>query len=96
MAAGWLDEVRHLLAAGLGRNATAMQAAGYRELVAHLRGELTLPEAVARIKTHTRQLARRQLTWFRREPGLRWLVLRPDETAAETAEQIRKEIETTV
>jgi len=95
LAAGWLDEVRQLLAAGLEQNPTALQAAGYRELVAHLRGALSLPAAVAQIKTRTRQLARRQLTWFRREPGLRWLTLRPDEDPAATAERIRKEITTT-
>ncbi len=94
MAAGWLDEVRRLMAMGLEQNPTAMQAAGYRELVAHLHGELTLPAAVAQIKTRTRQLARRQLTWFRHEPGLRWLTLRRDEPAAETAERIQKELNT--
>jgi len=88
MAAGWLDEVRRLLAAGLEQNPTAMQAAGYRELVAHLRGELTLPEAVARIKTRTRQLARRQLTWFRQEPGLTWLAVAAAEPPDRTAERI--------
>jgi tRNA dimethylallyltransferase len=93
LAAGWLDEVRQLMAAGLERNATAMQAAGYRELVAHLHGTLSLPEAVAQIKTRTRQLARRQLTWFRREPGLRWLTLTAAELPAQTADRMMKEIQ---
>jgi tRNA dimethylallyltransferase len=72
IAAGWVEEVRRLLTRGLDKNPTAMQAAGYRELVAHVRGELSLDEAVALIKTRTRQLAKRQLTWFRREPQLDW------------------------
>jgi tRNA dimethylallyltransferase len=83
MAAGWLDEVRRLPLAG-----TALQAVGYRELAAHVRGELTLPAAVALIKTRTRQLAKRQMTWFRREPGLLWLAVKPNETAATTAARI--------
>ncbi len=88
MAAGWLEEVRALLARGLAQNATAMQAAGYRELAAHLAGTLSLPEAVALIKTRTRQLAKRQLTWFRREPNLSWLEIPRDELPGQTARRV--------
>ena len=88
IAAGWVDEVRALMARGLEQNAMAMQAAGYRELVSHLRGELSLAEAVRQIKTRTRQLARRQLTWFRREPDVAWIEITRDETAAETARRV--------
>lgn len=94
IAAGWVEEVRGLLARGLEKNPTALQAAGYRELVAHLRGELTLAEAVVRIKTRTRQLARRQLTWFRREPDLVWVGVKPNETAPQTAARLREMIPT--
>jgi tRNA dimethylallyltransferase len=80
MADGWLDEVRSLLRRGLPPKATAMQAAGYRELAAHVRGEMTLPEAVALTKTRTRQLAKRQMTWFRREPQLISVPVEPQET----------------
>ncbi len=81
MAAGWLAEVRRLgPVAG-----TARQAAGYRELAAHLRGELTLSDAVALIKARTRQLAKRQMTWFRREPGLIWVDVKRDESAGDVA-----------
>lgn len=86
--AGWLDEVRQLMGQGLEQNKTAMQAAGYRELVAHIRGQLSLSDAITQIKTRTRQLARRQMTWFRREPGLQWLDVRPDESPTETARRI--------
>lgn len=92
IAAGWVDEVKHLLKSGLEKNATAMQAAGYRELAAHLRGELSLDEAVARIKTRTRQLARRQLTWFRREPDLIWITVERDESPQTTAQRIRQSV----
>jgi len=90
IAAKWVDEVRALMARGLEQNAMAMQAAGYRELVAHLRGELSREEAVKLIKTRTRQLARRQLTWFRREPDVTWIEISRDETAVDTARRVLK------
>jgi len=93
LTAGWLDEVRQLMAPAWSRTPRRCQAAGYRELVAHLRGELTLPEAVAQIKTRTRQLARRQLTWFRQEPGLSWLTVAADELPGQTADRIMQEIQ---
>jgi tRNA dimethylallyltransferase len=93
IAAGWVNEVRELMKHGLEQNATAMQAVGYRELVAHLAGKLTLPAAVALIKTRTRQLARRQLTWFRREPELVWIDVKPDESPTETAGRILPRLE---
>ena len=86
--AGWVEEVRRLLKNGLEKNPTAMQAAGYRELAAHVRGKLSLVEAVALIKTRTRQLAKRQLTWFRREPQLDWLELGREELPSMTAKRI--------
>jgi tRNA dimethylallyltransferase len=88
IAAGWVDEVRRLRESGLEKNSTAMQAAGYRELVAHLRGDLSLAEAVALIKTRTRQLAKRQLAWFRREPQLDWLEIGREELPSTTAKRI--------
>jgi tRNA dimethylallyltransferase len=88
IAAGWVDEVKRLLTHGLEKNATAMQAAGYRELVAHVRDKLKLKDAVVLIKTRTRQLAKRQLTWFRREPNLVWLEIQRDEVPAQTARRV--------
>jgi tRNA dimethylallyltransferase len=88
IAAGWVEEVQRLLARGLEKNATAMQAAGYRELVAHVRGDLSLAAAVALIKTRTRQLARRQLTWFRREPQLDWIEIGRDEPPSDAAKRV--------
>lgn len=93
IAAGWVDEVRRLMAQGLEQNKTALQAAGYRELVAHIHGKLDLPAAIVLIKTRTRQLARRQMTWFRREPGLIWIDVKPDESANATARRILTHIE---
>jgi tRNA dimethylallyltransferase len=88
IAAGWVEEVRRLRESGLEKNPTAMQAAGYRELVAHVQGDLSLTEAVALIKTRTRQLAKRQLTWFRREHQLNWLELGREELPSMTAKRI--------
>lgn len=68
--AGFLDEVRRL-APTMGR--TAGQALGYRELVAHLRGECTLEVALDEAIRRTRRFARRQQRWFRRDPRWRWL-----------------------
>ena len=70
---GWLDEVRRLVNSGLPENAKPFDFIGYRELRAHLRGEITLEAARAAIQQATRQYAKRQLTWFRREPNVHWL-----------------------
>lgn len=88
IAVGWVGEVRQLLTHGLEKNAIAMQAAGYRELAAHLHGELPLDKAVTLIKTRTRQLAKRQLTWFRREPQVNWIEIGRAETPFETATRV--------
>jgi len=68
MAAGFLEEVRSLRAAGFG-SARALQALGYRQLGAHLDGTLTLADAVTEIQRTTFGYARRQRTWFRKEPA---------------------------
>jgi tRNA dimethylallyltransferase len=73
MAAGFLDEVRRLLAHPRGMSRTARQALGYRELIAHLEGEMSLDEALELAVRRTRRFARRQASWFRRDPRIRWL-----------------------
>ena len=50
-----------------------MQAIGYKELIAHIKGELSLQEAVDSIKLHSRRYAKRQMTWFRRNPEITWI-----------------------
>ena len=87
IAAGFLEEVRALALRPISR--TAAQALGYKELLAHLRGETTLDEAVDLAVTRTRRFARRQQRWFRRDPRIHWLnaPINPAEAlkAAETA-----------
>lgn len=73
LADGWLEEVRGLLARHGRLSATAAEATGYAELMAHLRGAMSLDDAVERIKIATRQLARRQMKWLRRWTQVRWL-----------------------
>lgn len=73
LQASWLSEVEALVAAGLPDGAKPFQFIGYRELRSHLRGELTLDQARAQIQQGTRQYAKRQLTWFRREADVYWL-----------------------
>ena len=78
MAAGLEREVRDLLASGVPPAATSMQAIGYKEFAAALRGEETVAQAVDEVKLRSRQYAKRQLTWFRRTPGLRWVTWEKD------------------
>jgi len=73
LGAGWLEEVRQLGKSSMPENAKPLDFIGYRELRAHLRGELDLHAARAAIQQGTRQYAKRQLTWFRREPNVYWL-----------------------
>ena len=70
--AGLLDEVRALVDRGLFGWLTASRAIGYAELARHLRGELSLEEATAETVRRTRELARRQMVWFRRDPRIWW------------------------
>lgn len=73
MADGWLEETRWLLGCFGDLSKTAAGATGYTDLIAHLRGQTTLDDAIEQIKISTRQLARRQMKWFRRFPGVTWI-----------------------
>ena len=84
LAAGWLDEVRALVSSGardkarenvcgIAPDSKPFQFIGYSDLRAHLEGTITLATAVANIQQSTRRFAKRQLTWFRREPEVHWL-----------------------
>ena len=71
--AGWLEETQGLLARYGELSKTAAEATGYRELIDHLHGRTSLGDAVEQIKIATRQLARRQMKWFRRFPNVTWI-----------------------
>ena len=70
---GLMEEIRELLASGIPAKCTAMQAIGYKEFVNALNGEETVEKAAEEVKKSSRHYAKRQLTWFRRNPRLHWL-----------------------
>jgi tRNA dimethylallyltransferase len=78
---GWVAETEQLLQRGLAQNKTAMQALGYRQIVEHVRGERPLAETIELVKARTRQFAKRQMTWFRRQLQLTWINLEPQGSA---------------
>jgi tRNA dimethylallyltransferase len=84
MEAGWVEEVRALLAQGYSPALPSLSAIGYREIIQHLMGEHSLEEAVLLIKRHTRQFVRRQANWFKpNAPDIRWFT-----ASSETVEEI--------
>lgn len=74
VAQGLPEEVRQLLSSGLPRDATALQAIGYKQFLAVADGTATEAEAVEEIKLRSRQYAKRQLTWLRRNPAIHWIL----------------------
>lgn len=84
---GLVKEVKGLMDQGLASALTALQAIGYKEIVSALNGEITLDEARELMKKNTRHLAKRQLSWFHRDPRVNWLDL-DKMTSDEAAEQI--------
>lgn len=82
--AGLVDEVGALLAEPRGIGHQAAQAVGYAEIIAHLKSEMSLADAVERIKINSRHLAKHQRTWMRRMPGIKWV----DVTEGDTVEQV--------
>jgi tRNA dimethylallyltransferase len=90
IAAGLVDEVRTLNASGYGCELSSMSGIGYRQICEYLRGECTLDDAVARIKTETHRLARMQRTWFRADDArIRWLDASSDDLVERAVAAIR-------
>src|SRR5579884_138267 len=73
LAAGFVDEVRHLVARGYDWRLPAMSSLGYRQMGAYLRGEMSLEDAVQRLNFDTHNFIRRQLAWFRPDKRIHWL-----------------------
>ena len=96
LEAGLLQEIRSLLQSGVPDTATAMQAIGYKEFVSALNGHGTVEAAADSVRQSSRRYAKRQLTWFRRNPAVHWLI-REDETRGEeifrSARQIIQEFD---
>lgn len=91
---GLLDETRRLLAQGYGRHLGSMKGLGYRQLSGYLAGESSFEEAVRRLKRDTRRFAKRQLTWFRKEPGVVWLQIGDEESADSVAHRVLDLVDT--
>ena len=70
---GLVEEVRRLLQSGVPRDATSLQAIGYKEFLGVMEGTATVEEALAEVKLRSRQYAKRQLTWLRRNPAIHWI-----------------------
>jgi tRNA dimethylallyltransferase len=73
IAAGLVEEVRGLIASGYSPSLPSMQGLGYKEIVAFLNGDQSLEETVVTLKRNTRRYAKRQFTWFRADPRIRWI-----------------------
>ena len=87
---GLIEEIRSLLADGIPPKCTAMQAIGYKEFVSALEGHGTIAEAAALVQQSSRHYAKRQLTWFRRNKNMNWLI-RDREEILETARRLIQE-----
>jgi len=91
---GLIREIRTLLDSGIPEKATAMQAIGYKEFVAALQGEMSLDAAAEEVKKASRHYAKRQLTWFRRNKAIHWLIRKgPQGEILEAARQILREFD---
>ena len=88
--AGLIEEIQGLLARGIPEKCTAMQAIGYKEFVAALHGACSLEEAAGQVKQASRRYAKRQLTWFRRNPENIWLIREDGQTSMEILDSARQ------
>ncbi len=93
MRQGLLEEIRGLLASGIPEKCTAMQAIGYKEFVAALQGNISVDQAVSQVQQASRHYAKRQLTWFRRNKAMHWLVRREGEEILPLARQFLHEFD---
>jgi tRNA dimethylallyltransferase len=88
LAHGLIEETRQLLARGYQRDSAAMKGLGYRQVAEHLAGEYDAAEMVRRFKRDTRHFSKRQMTWFRKEPGIHWLTIEESESVQHTAARV--------
>lgn len=88
MEQGLTSEVQSLLDMGLTENDISMKGIGYKEIIGFLQGKYPMEEAVRLIKRNSRHLAKRQLTWLRRYPEMKWFILSEDKEPEEQLEKI--------
>ena len=87
---GLLDEINSLFQMGISEKATAMQAIGYKEFTDYMAGNCSLDEAVAQVQQSSRHYAKRQLTWFRKNPQIHWLTRKPGQETCEILQTLRQ------
>ena len=87
---GLIREIEDLLASGIPEKCTAMQAIGYKEFVAALKGECTIEEAADQVRIFSRRYAKRQLTWLRRNQNIHWLTRQTGQGSDEILEKARQ------
>ena len=90
---GMVEETRSLLEQGYGRELASMKGLGYRQVGAFLANEYDYAEMVRQFKRDTRRFAKRQMTWFRKEPGIVWLSIEEGEIPEQTAKRVIKQME---
>ena len=93
LAHGLIEETKHLLAQGYRRDSAAMKGLGYRQVAEHLAGEYDAAEMVRRFKRDTRHFSKRQMTWFRKEPGIQWLMIEESEPVPHTTTRVIEQID---
>lgn len=93
ISAGLVEEVKKLLDRGCSPDLPSMQGLGYKEIIGYLQGEYSLDEAIELLKRNTRRFAKRQLTWFRRDPRIEWLNVENDHSSSEIANEIAGQLE---
>ena len=90
---GLVEETRRLMQQGYARSLGSMKGLGYRQFSGYLDGEYSYDEAVRLLKRDTRHFAKRQMTWFRKEPGIHWITLEESGSPVTAAERILKAID---
>ncbi len=93
LAHGLIEETKRLLAQGYQRDSAAMKGLGYRQVAEHLAGEYDAAEMVRRFKRDTRHFSKRQMTWFRKEPGIQWLMIEEPESVPHTTTRVIEQID---
>lgn len=88
LAQGLVEETRRLLAQGYQRESAAMKGLGYRHVAAFLAGDYDEAEMIRRFKRDTRHFAKRQMTWFRKEPGIQWMTIGDGDSPSQTAARV--------
>ena len=93
LAHGLIEETTQLLAQGYRRDSAAMKGLGYRQVAEYLASQYDAAEMVRRFKRDTRHFSKRQMTWFRKEPGIQWLMIKESESAQHTAGRVLSQVD---